>query len=41
MLKPVKVTYSNEPDKYYLGIPSGEVTLERVTRWYSNRSKFY
>ena len=36
--KPVKVTYSNEPDKYYLGIPSGEVTLERVTRWF-NRSE--
>ena len=36
--KPVKITYSNEPDKYYLGIPSGEVTLERVTRWF-NRSE--
>ena len=36
--KPVKVTYSNEPDKYYLGIPSGEVTIEKVTRWF-NRSE--
>ena len=36
--KPVKVTYSDEPDKYYLGIPSGDVTLERVTRWF-NRSE--
>ena len=30
--KPVKITYSNEPYKYYLGIPSGEVTLDIVTR---------
>ena len=36
--KPVKITYSNEPYKYYLGIPSGEVTLDRVTRWF-NRSE--
>jgi len=36
--KPVKVTYSDEPDKYYLGIPSGEMTIERVTRWF-NRSE--
>lgn len=36
--KPVKITYSNEPYKYYLGIPSGDVTLERVTRWF-NRSE--
>lgn len=35
---PVKVAYSDEPDKYYLGIPSGDVTLERVTRWF-NRSE--
>ena len=35
---PVKITYSNEPDKYYLGIPSGEVTIEKVTRWF-NRSE--
>ena len=36
--KPVKITYSNEPDKYYLGIPHGEVTTERVTSWF-NRSE--
>ena len=36
--KPVKITYSNEPYKYYLGIPSGEVTLDIVTRWF-NRSE--
>ena len=36
--KPVKITYSNEPYKYYLGIPHGEVTTERVTRWF-NRSE--
>ena len=36
--KPVKVTYSDEPDKYYLGIPSGDMTIERVTRWF-NRSE--
>lgn len=35
---PVKVTYSDEPDKYYLGIPSGDMTIERVTRWF-NRSE--
>lgn len=33
--KPVKITYSNEPYKYYLGIPHGEVTTERVTRWFN------
>lgn len=33
--RPVKITYSNEPYKYYLGIPSGDVTLERVTRWFN------
>ena len=36
--KPVKITYSDEPDKYYLGIPSGDMTIERVTRWF-NRSE--
>ncbi len=35
---PVKVTYSDEPSKYYLGIPSGEVTIEKITRWF-NRSE--
>lgn len=35
---PVKITYSDEPDKYYLGIPSGDMTIERVTRWF-NRSE--
>ena len=35
---PVKITYSDEPDKYYLGIPYGDVTIERVTRWF-NRSE--
>lgn len=35
---PVKVTYSDEPDKYYLGIPSGDATIEKVTRWF-NRSE--
>ena len=36
--KPVKITYSNEPYKYYLGIPSGDVTIDKVTRWF-NRSE--
>ena len=36
--KPVKITYSDEQDKYYLGIPYGDVTAERVTRWF-NRSE--
>ena len=35
---PVKITYSDEPDKYYLGMPSGDMTIERVTRWF-NRSE--
>lgn len=35
---PVKITYSDEPDKYYLGIPSGDMTIKRVTRWF-NRSE--
>ena len=36
--KPVKITYSDEPDKYYLGIPYGDATIERITRWF-NRSE--
>ena len=35
---PVKITYSDEPYKYYLGIPYGDVTIDRVTRWF-NRSE--
>lgn len=35
---PVKITYSDEPYKYYLGIPSGEMTIDKVTRWF-NRSE--
>ena len=34
---PVKITYSDEPDKYYLGIPSGDMTIERVTRWFNRK----
>ena len=35
---PAKITYSDEPDKYYLGIPSGEMKIDKVTRWF-NRSE--
>ncbi|MBF0778187.1 distal tail protein Dit [Streptococcus cuniculi] len=32
--KAVKITYSDEPDKYYMGLPYGDVTVENITRWF-------
>lgn len=32
--EPVKITYSDEPDKYYLGMTTGDVTPDNVTRWF-------
>lgn len=34
VLEPVKITYSDEPDKYYLGLPVDEVTPSNITRWF-------
>ncbi|HEL2057767.1 TPA: phage tail family protein [Streptococcus suis] len=30
---PVKVTYSNEPDKYYLAIPTDDVSPSNIAKW--------
>lgn len=32
--EPVKITYSDEPDKYYLGLPTGDVTPDNLMRWF-------
>ncbi|SFC83352.1 putative phage tail component, N-terminal domain-containing protein [Streptococcus gallolyticus] len=32
--EPVKITYSDEPDKYYLGMTTGDVTPDNITRWF-------
>lgn len=31
--EPVKITYGDEPDKYYLGMPVDDVTPDNVARW--------
>ncbi|HEO3528582.1 TPA: phage tail family protein [Streptococcus agalactiae] len=32
--KPKKMTFGDEPDKYYLGLAQGEISTEKVARWY-------
>lgn len=39
VLEPVKITYGDEPDKYYMGLPVDEITPENLTRWFQ-RSEF-
>lgn len=34
VLEPVKITYGDEPDKYYMGLPVDEITPENLTRWF-------
>ncbi|WP_017767660.1 distal tail protein Dit [Streptococcus agalactiae] len=34
VLEPVKITYSDEPDKYYMGLPIDDITPENLTRWF-------
>lgn len=34
VLNPVKITYSDEPDKYYLGLPVDDITPYNLTRWF-------
>ncbi|MEX2784441.1 distal tail protein Dit [Streptococcus sp. H49] len=31
---PVRITYSDEPDKYYLGLVAEEVSISNITRWF-------
>lgn len=31
---PVKIIISDEPDKYYMGLVSGSVDMDNVTRWF-------
>ena len=33
VLEPVKITYGDEPDKYYLGFPVDDVTTDNIARW--------
>lgn len=39
VLEPVKITYSDEPDKYYMGFPIDDITPDNLTRWFQ-RSEF-
>lgn len=32
--KPVKITYADEPDKYYLGLPVDDISHDNITRWF-------
>ena len=34
VLEPVKITYSDEPDKYYLGLPYDDIEPDNLTRWF-------
>ncbi|MGT2866617.1 distal tail protein Dit [Streptococcus fryi] len=34
VLEPVKITYGDEPDKYYLGMPVDDITPDNLTRWF-------
>ena len=34
VLEPVKITYGDEPDKYYMGMPVDEITPDNITRWF-------
>ena len=35
---PVKIIISDEPDKYYMGLVSGSVDMDNVTRWFQKGS---
>ncbi|HEM3578213.1 TPA: phage tail family protein, partial [Streptococcus suis] len=37
--EPVKITYGDEPDKYYMGMPIDEVSQDNLARWFQ-RSEF-
>ena len=39
VLEPVKIVYGDEPDKYYLGLPIDDITMDNITRWFQ-RSEF-
>lgn len=39
VLEPVRITYGDEPDKYYMGMPVDEITPDNLTRWFQ-RSEF-
>lgn len=39
VLEPVKITYGDEPDKYYMGMPVDDITPSNITRWFQ-RSEF-
>lgn len=39
VMVPVKITYSDEPDKYYMGMPVDDITPENITRWFQ-RTEF-
>lgn len=39
VLEPVKITYGDEPDKYYMGMPVDDITPDNLTRWFQ-RSEF-
>lgn len=32
--EPVKITYGDEPDKYYMGMPIDEVSQDNLARWF-------
>ncbi|HFI2472227.1 TPA: distal tail protein Dit [Streptococcus suis] len=32
--EPVKITYGDEPDKYYMGMPVDEVSQDNLARWF-------
>lgn len=32
--EPVKITYGDEPDKYYLGLPVDDISHDNITRWF-------
>ena len=32
--EPKRMTFGDEPDKYYLGFAQGEISTEKITRWY-------
>ncbi|MFC5630137.1 MULTISPECIES: distal tail protein Dit [Streptococcus] len=34
VLEPVKITYSDEPDKYYMGLLVDDITPDNLTRWF-------
>lgn len=34
VVEPVKITYGDEPDKYYMGMPVDDITPDNLTRWF-------